>query len=680
MRSFEFVDQIASAPQRRAVLGLSALLALSSIALTPYADVQGPALAHVAGIYGAAAAVLNLSTFLLLSLMPAEGRVHRIIAAAYLYSGLMALVHLLTFPGAILPGRGIVGSANAVGWLFIAWRGGFPLWILWAVLAGDGGTGRRTRWDRPLSAPLFAVGAVLVLFVAAHVLAMPAYFPAISSARFSAISNVAAYGCALAAGLVVLSIWRQGLMRRALYLWIVLGLVADAAGLWLSTFGGGRYTVGWYFARVEGVLAAGTALVILALHVRALQASTVQALAALGARTETLQAEIQRRERAERMLLQSQKLEAVGQLAAGLAHDFNNLMQVIVGRAMVIRRRAGPVVDEDVEVIRRNIRRAEGLTRQLMLFSGRRQLQAKTVLLQQLLPELTAMFASLVRADVALELDAPPNTWPVHLDPAELEVALANLVTNARDALPQGGTIRIELRNELSPDGDSAGGVALAVRDNGAGIPPGVLERVFEPFFTTKEAGRGTGLGLSQVYAFAKASGGGVVIDSSTERGTVVTLRFPRAAEVPVAAAGAEALPELQGQRGQLVLVVDDNDEVRQATILLLEHGGFAVRGAAGAEEALARLREGWVPDALLSDIVMPGKMDGVALAHRVREEVAGIGVVLATGYSDAAERARDQGFIVLQKPYEAQDLAEALRLAQTVVPITAARREVRGS
>jgi CheY-like chemotaxis protein len=170
------------------------------------------------------------------------------------------------------------------------------------------------------------------------------------------------------------------------------------------------------------------------------------------------------------------------------------------------------------------------------------------------------------------------------------------------------------------------------------------------------------------------------VIDSSTERGTVVTLRFPRAAEVPVAAAGAEAPPEPQGQRGQLVLVVDDNDEVRQATILLLEHGGFAVRGAASAEEALARLREGWVPDALLSDIVMPGKMDGVALGHRVREEVAGIGVVLATGYSDAAERARDQGFIVLQKPYEAQDLAEALRLAQTVVPITAARREARGS
>jgi signal transduction histidine kinase/ActR/RegA family two-component response regulator len=678
MAPFALADQPAAPWQKRLVLGLCLFLVLGAAALTPVTDKTGPVLPNVAGVYGATMAVVNLSTWLLLSAMQGAGRAHRLICAAYLYGGLMAVLHVLTYPGAIVPDRSIIGSPNAVGWLFIAWRVGFPLWILWAARAESApeGRGERPGLLPPRHAPaLLATATAVLLYLAANATSMPAYFLHLDSVRFGALSNAAAYASALSAAFAIAIIARKGLLDRVLYLWISLMLAADAAGLWMSTYSGGRYTLGWYGARIEGVLAAIASLVALSIHMRALQSSVVQTLGVLVARTDALQAEIQRRERAERMLLQSQKLEAVGQLAAGLAHDFNNLMQVIAARLAVIRRRAGEPVEVDVEVIRRNIKRAEGLTRQLMLFSGRRQLQAKTVRLQQLLPELVSMFSSLVRSDVAIELEAPDNVWPVHLDPAELEVTLANLVTNARDALREGGVIRIELRNELMP-GDGAGGsVALSVRDNGVGIPPAVLERVFEPFFTTKEAGKGTGLGLSQVYAFAKASGGTVAIDSNPGHGTVVTLRFPRAAEDAAAALVTDAEPAAAvASRGALVLIVDDNQDVREATALLLEEAGHAVRAADSAQAALALLQEGMKPDVLISDIVMPGGMDGVALGREVRRRFAGVCMVLATGYSGAADRARSEGFVVLQKPYDSKDLADAIERARRAVPLQPGR------
>jgi signal transduction histidine kinase/ActR/RegA family two-component response regulator len=674
MKSFEFVDISASRRQRRLVGALFVLLVLTTLGLTPLSALQGSELPQIAGVYGATSSVINLATFLLLAGMDRQSRPHRIIAAGYLYSGLMALLHLLTFPGALIPGRSVIGGPDTVGWLFIAWRAGFPLWILGAaIVQRDAGEADAAR---SAPSPLWmAIAIPAAVFALAQTALLPTYFSPGSGYRFAPLGNTAAYACALFTIIAVAVILRRRLFERTIYLWLMLVLAADAAGLWMSTIGGGRYTVGWYVARVEGLLAAATTLVVLARHLRVLQQSVARTLADLAARTQTLQAEIQRRERAERMLLQSQKLEAVGQLAAGLAHDFNNLMQVIAGRVALVQMRAGDVVQADVEVIRRNIKRAETLTRQLMHFSGRRQLQARTVRLQHLLPELVAMFSSLVRADVTLELQAPDNVWPVEVDPAELEVALANLVTNARDAMPGGGDIRIELRNEQRPD-DATGGVVLSVRDSGQGIPPGVLERVFDPFFTTKETGKGTGLGLTQVYAFAKASGGSVAIDSSAGQGTVVSLRFPRAADAPSEARTAGAYPTVAAHRGELVLVVDDHADVREATSMLLEQAGFAVRSASTADEALVLLREGYLkPNILLSDIVLPGTMDGVTLARKVRELLPGVHTVLATGYSDAADRARADGFVVLQKPYETAELTQAVARARAAVPFGLARR-----
>lgn len=652
--AIELVEQPASRRQRRLVLGLCAALVLAAVLLAPVAGWQGPAWPHVAGIYGVGAAVTCLATFWLLSGTPGPQRAHRVISAAYLYAGLLAILHVLTFPGALVPGQSVVGSSNNVGWLFIAWRAGFPLWILWAVRIQAAPPGAMPQPSMPPA--WLAVLLVAGIYAGTQLLNLPAYFPSPGASRFTVVSLLLSHASAIVSAGAVVAIWRSGLASRSLYLWLMLVLVGDAVGLWLSTYSGGRYTLGWYGARIEGILASVILLAILSGHLRSLQSSLADAVEVLRGRTDELQAEIHRRERAERMLLQSQKLEAVGQLAAGLAHDFNNIMQLVAVRIELMRRRAGAVVDQDVEVVRRNLQRATGLTRQLMLFSGRRQLQPRTLFLQQALPGLVSLFSPLVRADLKLEIEVEPDVWPVHVDPAELEVALANLLTNARDATPAGGVIRIGLRNEAA-----TGSVSLSVADDGQGMDALVLERVFEPFFTTKEPGKGTGLGLSQVYAFAKASGGSASIDSTPGQGTLVTLRFPRAEDSPQPVADAVAAPSGVGERGLKVMLVEDHEDVREAAVLLLQEAGCVVCSAGNAAEAMALLQQGHTPDVLLSDIVMPGPIDGVTLAREVRRMLPGVQVVLATGYSAAADKARADGFTVLQKPYETAYLVELL-------------------
>ena len=272
------------------------------------------------------------------------------------------------------------------------------------------------------------------------------------------------------------------------------------------------------------------------------------------------------------------------------------------------------------------------------------------------------MLRPLVRSDVRLELDAPDDTAPVRVDVEELEIALTNLVANARDALPHRGTIRIEALNRGDRDA-LRGSVELSVWDNGAGMAPAIVERVFEPFFTTKGPDQGTGLGLSQVYAFARSAGGSASIDSAVGAGTQVTLQLP-AADSHVVAQDVRSRAEASTHtpsKGRTILVVDDNLDVRDSTTMLLEHAGHVVRPAASAAEALAILAEGSRPFAIISDIVMPGEMDGVALAREVRARFPEIRIILATGYSSAADLARSDGLTVLQKPYGMPALLQAL-------------------
>lgn len=632
---------------------------LSAVAALPVASVQLPAMPHISGIYGGAAAMINFATFWLLLSAPRPSRPLRIIASAYLFAGLMAVLHVLTFPGALLPEGSVLGTGNSVSWLFIAWRAGFPLFVVWALLNEPA---PRASGPEPGIGPILVALIAVVLSTAVALAAgdVQALVPGPAGLQFGSIStvgaNIGGVICAAALGLIL----HRRLAGRSLYLWLVLVLLAETVGVWLSTRSGGRYTVAWYGARAEGLMASAAMLTLLAAHYREVQARLDSLVVELSRRTDALQAEMQHRERAERMMVQSQKLEAVGQLAAGLAHDINNYLQVIAVRAEILKRRLGQPAESDVEVVQRNVRKTEHLTRQLLAFAGRRQLQPQVVLLSAQVPEFVKFFRSVLGTGITVQLEVAHDAWPVKLDPSELETALANLLTNARDAMNGDGLLHVRAFN-LPGVGGTPDRVVLEIQDPGAGIPPAVQERVFEPFFTTKPPGKGSGLGLSQVYAFAKASGAEVQLTSEVGAGTTVRLAFPRHLDTAAPAPAPQEASPVPALAGRVVLLVDDNQDVLESTSGLLTLNGMVVKTAGGVAEAWALIEGGLRPDMVLSDIVMAGTADGVELALRLRKTHPDMPVVLASAYSTAATDATAQGFTVLRKPYDAAQLLSLL-------------------
>ena len=370
-------------------------------------------------------------------------------------------------------------------------------------------------------------------------------------------------------------------------------------------------------------------------------------------------------QRARDQLAQAQKMEALGQLTGGVAHDFNNLLMVVSGQAQLLRRKVGddPRAQRALDAIEMSARRGEDLTRHLLSFARRQRLQPVAVALAERMVSFRELVSTSLPPTVSLVVDLPPTLWPVEVDISELELALLNLAVNARDAMPGGGLLSIVGENVTlcgGGDQDLKGDfVAVSVSDTGVGIPLDILPRVFDPFFTTKEVSKGTGLGLSQVYGFGQQSGGRVTVTSELGLGTSFTLYLPRTRARPKAAAAVEqaADPEVSGAS---ILVVEDNPEVAEVAAGLLEQLGHRVRVVSAAAAALAALQDGDPPDLVFSDVVMAGEMDGIALARRLREQHPDLPVLLATGYSQAAERLGDE-FPILRKPYKLNELSRAV-------------------
>jgi PAS domain S-box-containing protein len=403
-----------------------------------------------------------------------------------------------------------------------------------------------------------------------------------------------------------------------------------------------------------------------------------------------LMAEAAERERAEAALLQSQKLEAVGQLASGLAHDFNNLLAVILGNLELLDMR---LPDERlrklVQAAARSAQRGAKLNQQLLAFSRKQHLVPQSIDLNALIGEMAEMLQRTLGGTVKVETPLAPDLWPSLVDPSQLELVVLNLALNARDAMPPGGgSLRIATRNvtasaagraaELSP-GDY---VCLAVSDNGSGMSEAVLARACEPFFTTKELGKGSGLGLAQVYGFARQSGGGLVIDSVVGEGTTVSVYLPRGQALDVRAAhdGTGSL-RTPGGRALTILVVDDQSDVREVVAAYLETLGFQAVHAATGRTALGLLGEGSTIDALVVDYAM-AEINGIELAQAARAKCPDLPVVIMTGYSDISGiDAQIPYAVLLKKPFRINDLASsverALRAARgaNVVPL---RRRVR--
>ncbi|KFG68809.1 hypothetical protein JH26_15230 [Microvirga sp. BSC39] len=391
-------------------------------------------------------------------------------------------------------------------------------------------------------------------------------------------------------------------------------------------------------------------------------------------RTRSFHAEVERREMAEAALKQAQRLEAVGHLTGGVAHDFNNLLMVVKGS--VDRLRRYPMEERQkrsLDAIDTAAGRGASLVRQLLSFSRQQTHEPEVVNLSQYLLDLQDMLRSSLRGDIAIDMRLPPGLWNTKVDLNELELAILNIAVNARDAMPGGGRLLIEAWNLNLRDPDVVGlqgdFVAFSLTDTGCGIPEDVLPHVFEPFYTTKDIGKGTGLGLSQVYGFAKQSGGTATVLAEAGRGTTITLYLPRTNEAATdASAPAPELPVRNGHGH--ILLVEDNPDIAEVTRASLEEIGFQVTYAADARAALTVLRSGTRIDLVFSDIVMPGELNGVDLARIVRSEQPSLPVLLATGYSNVAQAAMDDGFTILRKPYDSAELSACIDRILGFVPL----------
>jgi signal transduction histidine kinase len=371
-------------------------------------------------------------------------------------------------------------------------------------------------------------------------------------------------------------------------------------------------------------------------------------------------------QKAHEAVLQQQKLEALGRLTGGIAHDYNNLLQTISMSIEVAARSAKePVVVNALEAGKRAAQNAAKLTRQLMSFGRNRVGEVVTVDFRDRLLLMKDLLANALRADIGLHIEAAGDLWPITVDTVQLELALLNAALNARDAMPKGGTLTIRAGNEIVQRGQVADltpgeYVRVDIHDTGEGIAPELLPRVFEPFFTTKETGKGSGLGLAQIYGFAKQFGGMAEIRSPGGRGTTVSMFLPRAGTPVADHAPASGRPARPARRYD-VLFVEDDPLVQQVVVPALQASGFAVVPAASAQEALAIATERKI-DAVLTDIVMPGGSDGMDLAMQLKRRFPDLPVILATGYTQELPHA--PGLRLLLKPYRLED-AEALLLEE---------------
>jgi len=368
--------------------------------------------------------------------------------------------------------------------------------------------------------------------------------------------------------------------------------------------------------------------------------------------------------RAHDALLQNQKLEALGKLTGGIAHDFNNLLQTISAALEVSLRFA--VVDSvraATNAAKRAVERATKLTRQLTTF-GRGTLSAPTAVdLNAHISEFRELIEGALRRNIRFEFEVKDGLWPVYVDPVQLELALLNAALNARDAMPNGGELNIAVANVTLADGtvpDLPAGeyVRITIQDTGVGISERDLPRVFEPFYTTKAVGKGSGLGLAQIYGFARQSNGAVTLQSAESQGTTLELFLPRSMRQQKLEAEAPAAPASGTGARRTVLFVEDDELVRQVLAPGLRTSGFQVITAVDASSALELLRKHHV-DVVLSDIVMPGRGDGFYLAEEIRKIHPELPIVLATGYSDALTASSP--FRILLKPYTLEEARAAL-------------------
>jgi signal transduction histidine kinase len=481
------------------------------------------------------------------------------------------------------------------------------------------------------------------------------------------IANVAVWLLSLAALAVLGS--RQP--YSILDLWLIVVVFAWMFdGALSAVLSAGRFDIGFYAGRLFGLFAASLVPVILIFQASHLYGLLDEALTVAEDRSAELA-------RSREQLAQTQRLEAIGQLTGGVAHDFNNLLAVIIGNLELIQLARGDAekIERLAQGAMRAAQRGERLVRQLLTYARRQITHPETVNPNQLIVDIENMMRRAIGEQIEVIMTLSPLLAPAKIDPTEFETAILNLVINSRDAMTGGGRITIKTQNVTidrqiaasNPEVKPGSYVMIIVSDSGIGMTPAVLARAFDPFFTTKEVGKGSGLGLSQVYGFAKTAGGHVTIESELGTGTTVKLYLPKSTDRPISAETSDETTLLgPASSHETILVVEDDEDVLLVAAENLRELGYHVETAVNAAQALEILRGDDPVDLLFSDVIMPGGMNGVQLAVEARRIRPELKVLLTSGYTATAlsrEHGLPDNLNVVEKPYQREELAKKLRL-----------------
>jgi signal transduction histidine kinase/CheY-like chemotaxis protein len=596
-----------------------------------------------------------------------------LLAAGYLFTALMAVAHLLTFRS-LLSSSDLVGtSAQSDPWLDMLRNAGFPVFVIcYALLKRYQDAGGRSRADPRICIPSVAVsviaGVCLLFLLTTAGYSLP---PRMVNGDGYAAAIVVVGAPGLVFSIIALITLGSRLPYSILDLWLLVVLCAWIPDVALSTVvDAGRFDLGFAAGHLYGVLAASIVPTVLLVEAGRLTGRLDEAVAVAEERNAQLAA-------SREELAQGRRLEAIGQLTGGIAHDFNNLLTVIIGNLELI-----PSAHGDAEKIgalsqaaMKAAQRGEHLVRQLLTYARRQINRPQTVNLNQLIGSIENLMHRVIGEQIEMVTTLSPALAPVQIDPAQFETALLNLAINARDAMAGGGQMTIETENVIveqrfatnDPEVQLGHYVVITVGDTGSGMTPAVLARAFDPFFTTKEVGKGSGLGLSQVYGFAKTAGGDVKIDSELGVGTMVKLYLPQSADRLISSQLEAEPASLQAVSGRgTILVVEGDEEVLAVTAESLREFGYQVVTAVSGAQALEILTGSQPIDLLLSDVIMPGGINGAQLAVRARHVRPELKVLLTSGYTAAAlnrEHGLPDNLDIVGKPYRREELAKKLRL-----------------
>jgi len=667
----------ASVEAQRWALATCIALFVAFCALVPFARVSLPRVEAFIPIYDSTLALSNLVTagLLLVGFSRSRLRAVLVLATGYLFTSTMALPHMAAFPG--LFSSSLLGSdPQTSAWLDAIRYGSFPLFVIaYALLKGHEARNMQSRTDTRARVALATAGTVTGLcLLALFATAGHQLLPSIMRGDGYTTTLMAVGVVVWLLSLVALAILGLRPPYSILDLWLMVVLCALVFGIALSmVINTGRFDVGFYAGRLYALFAASVVPIVFLVEAARVYGRLDEALAL----AQDSNAELAR---SQQELAQAQRLEAIGQLTGGVAHDFNNLLTVVIGNLELIARSGGDAakIERLAQSAMKAARRGEYLVRQLLTYARRQINHPQTVNLNQLITNVENLMHRVIGEQVEVVSLLSPVLAPVEIDPAQFETAILNLAINSRDAMAGGGRITIETRNvtvdqrRAANDPEITPGpyVMIAVSDSGTGMSPAVLSRAFDPFFTTKEAGKGSGLGLSQVYGFAKTAGGHVTIYSELGIGTTVKLYLPQSSGRPMMVEASPKTASLGATGGRgTILVVEDDQDVLTVTAESLRELGYQVVTAVDAAGALEILRGDQPIDLLFSDVIIPGGTNGAQLAVTARHVRPQLKVLLTSGYTAAAlslEHGLPDNLDVVGKPYQRDELATKLRLAMS--------------